>query len=158
VLISIAVITFEMPYYSLMVGAYSLIFLSVGVALLAAISLFVYTSGRVNGEDRYVAVGSSFLFSAVVAFAVVSASNRYYAQRHCGADSYTVVHYEARYSSAYGKIKEGKVKPNHWLLTVRMQEEDRTFTLREKISIDPVTNTVKLQFCEGIGNTQYLKI
>lgn len=140
-----------------MLGAGQLIVGSVLLALLAAVVIYCQVRSVLAGEELYVAVGSALLFTGVIGFAACSLANRHYSYGHCEVKDYTVLHYEPRYSSAYGKLTKGQVRANHWLLTVQIDGEECTFTLRKEITVDPVTNSVMLQFCKGIFNTKYLK-
>lgn len=157
VLVAIGLITMEVPHYSIMIGFRTLIGTSLVTSLM--LSGFVYWRwmGQLRGEDKYVAVGSTVLFSFVIVLGLFSNLNRWMAYQNCESKTVQLLHYEPRYSSAYGKLKGTKIEPNQFIITILDGAVSRTFTLRQAVSFDDVTNTINLEFCKGVLGTRYIK-
>jgi len=159
VIISIVVITFEVPHYSLMHGFLMLAGISIFMASIVAALLYRNSRNKYDGESLYILTASSLLFGFVIFFALFSFVNRKYATFHCESSSYTVVDYKARYSSGYGKLDKDKIVANQWILTVLKGNKEARYSLRKNVFRDNiVTSEVDLEFCKGMLGTSYLNV
>lgn len=157
VVASILIISIEIPHFSKMIGFEDLLYLSILLTLGIVMILYITWWGRYIGEDKWVAGGSSVLFTFVIIIGILSLCNRNLSKHNCSTQQYQVINYEPRYSSAYGLTEKEKISPNQWVITINKDNSLVTFTLEKDIMEGDVTNTVNLEFCKGILTTNYLK-
>ena len=159
VLLSIVLLSLEVPSFGLMVGFVPLLITAISLSILLSITIFLKTRSMFDGESMYTLIGTSLICSFIFFLAMVSIFNRKYATNNCESASYNIIAYQGRHTSGYGNIKKGKLKANQWILKVEMNGQIEHFNLEKDISKGkPVTRTMELEFCKGIYSTKYLRV
>jgi hypothetical protein len=159
VLISIVLLSLEVPSFGLMVGFMPLLITAISLSILLSTAIFLKSKSKFDGESMYTLIGTSLICSFVFFFAFISIINRKYATYNCKSASYYIVAYQGRHTSGYGNIKKEKLKANQWILKVKINDQIEHFTLEKDITNGkPVTRTMELEFCNGIYNTKYLRV
>lgn len=159
VLLSIVLVSLEIPNFGLMLGFKVLFFIAFISSLLVGVLMYLRYHKYLQGEYLIATIGASILMSFVVILAIISILNRKYATIDCEVASYKVVSYKGRYAAGYGNLKKGEIKANQWILKVSIDGLVEQFILEKDISrTKAVTTSVPLEFCKGIYGTKYLKI
>lgn len=158
VLLSIVLLSLEVPSFGLMVGFVPLLITAISLSIILCIVIFLKTRSKFDGESMYTLIGTALVCSFIFFLAMVSIFNRKYAINNCESASYNIIAYQGRHTAGYGNIKKEKLKANQWVLKARMNGQVEHFTLETDIFKGKhVTRTMDLEFCKGIYNTKYLR-
>lgn len=159
VVVSIIYISLSVPSFSLLLNFSRLLYLALILSVISGFLVYYKFKKDLDFDNLYVLTGSTVLFSFVIWFALIAFINRQYTTNNCNVASYTVVGYKGRMASGYGKLDKGEIRANQWILTIMKENEKRTFVLNRDISNGKrVTNTMDLQFCKGLLDTEYLNV
>ena len=159
VLVSIVMLSLEIPSFGLMTGFLTLLSIAASLSLLISVFLYLAYRSKLDAESLYSLMGTSLICSFIFFLATTSIFNRTYATKNCEIASYNIVAYKGRYTSGYGNLKKEELKANQWILKAEINGQIEQFTLEKDISNEkPVTRTMELEFCKGIYSTKYLRV
>lgn len=159
VLLSIVMLSLEIPSFGLMTGFVSLLVTAISLSVILSAFMYWKYRSKFDGESMYTLVGTCLICSFIFFLAIISNFNRKYATKNCKTASYSIAAYQGRYTSGYGNVKKEKLKANQWILKVKIDKQIEQFTLEKDIcSGNSVTRTMELEFCSGIYATKYLRI